>query len=415
MTVSYNLNLSTSKPWAQFRLLLRWRGSIWKLVLTECLIFYFTYTIINIFCTFVLAPHTKERLIEFIKWLNPSNKYSFFIPLEFMLGFFVTAILQRWSTALNNLAFIDRIAVAIAGYIHGTSEKCRIIRRNIIRYMCLCEVLVFRDISLPVRKRFPTIDTIVAAGFMLPHEKEIFDSFETTYPKYWVPLQWANLLVYKARTENLIISDIFCEQIFEEIRSFRANLGEVLKVDWVPLPLAYPQLIYLAVHVHFILSLISKQELDAEWWFPKWIPLITLVQFFFYMAWTKVAMVLINPFGEDDDDFETNFLIDRNIKIGILIVDEGYGVVPEQKRDIFWGNRVDPLYSEESAKTTANQANTLVGSATGLTLPENVSKILMMPLNNNDDDDELMEANKFTKRYSIVQIPRSVISKLLIV
>lgn len=39
----------------------------------------------------------------------------------------------------------------------------------------------------------------------------------------------------------------------------------------------------------------------------------------------------------------------------------------------------------------------------------------MMPLNNNDDDDELMEANKFTKRYSIVQIPRSVISKLLIV
>ncbi|VDM73901.1 unnamed protein product [Strongylus vulgaris] len=44
-------------------------------------------------------------------------------------------------------------------------------------------------------------------------------------------------------------------------------------------------------------------------------PILTALQFVFYMGWMKVIEAVLNPFGEDDDDFETNALIDRNITV----------------------------------------------------------------------------------------------------
>ncbi|MFH4974172.1 hypothetical protein AB6A40_000881 [Gnathostoma spinigerum] len=259
MTVSYNLAVSNTNPLPLFRLLLRWRGSLWKMVIYETVIWLSLFTAINVTCSLTLDDAQKKKFTQIARWLQPVS--SKVIPMEFMLGFFVTAVVSRWTTLLNNIGFTERLSLTVAGYIRGTSEAVRILRRNLLRYVCLFQALVYRDISERVMKRFPTVDTVVAAGLMLPHEKEKLDATKSQEKKYWVPIQWAMSLMYKARMEGYIEADLFCDRVCEEILDFRDTVELMLRYDWVPLPIAYPQLIYLAVHVYFFIALIADQEL----------------------------------------------------------------------------------------------------------------------------------------------------------
>lgn len=79
---------------------------------------------------------------------------------------------------------------------------------------------------------------------------------------------------------------------------------------------------------------------------------MTICQYFFYVGWMKVAEVMLNPFGEDDDDFETNKILDRNLhvrhslrelyklrfQVGLSIANSADWEMPDQENDLFWNN-----------------------------------------------------------------------------
>ena len=48
------------------------------------------------------------------------------------------------------------------------------------------------------------------------------------------------------------------------------------------------------------------------------VPIMTVLEFIFVIGWMKVAEVLLNPLGEDDDDFEVNSIIDNNISVSYI-------------------------------------------------------------------------------------------------
>ncbi len=66
--------------------------------------------------------------------------------------------------------------------------------------------------------------------------------------------------------------------------------------------------------------------------------MFTILQFLFYVGWLKVGEDLMFPFGVDDEDFEFNYILDRNLEIGYLIADDLHLQLPpiyvEQLNDV---------------------------------------------------------------------------------
>lgn len=84
-------------------------------------------------------------------------------------------------------------------------------------------------------------------------------------------------------------------------------------------------MVTLAVYGYFLIKIIGCQNVstNSSGTFGDILlysfPLMPVVEFFFYMGWLKVAEALINPFGTDDDDFETSWFIDRNVQVKSII------------------------------------------------------------------------------------------------
>ena len=115
-------------------------------------------------------------------------------------------------------------------------------------------------------------------------------------------------------------------------------------------------MVTLAVYSYFLTTLMGQQWVEGnEYKFDLYFPVFTTLQFFFYVGWLKVAESLINPFGDDDDDFEINWMVDRNLNVSYLIVDEMHHDHPELVRDQYWDEVLPQQLPTTGITTRENQ------------------------------------------------------------
>ncbi|XP_033161003.1 bestrophin-4 isoform X2 [Drosophila mauritiana] len=342
MTVTYTSRVSTSSVFSNFLgLLVRWRGSIYKLIWLDLIVFFGLYCLLAITYR-LLVNEEGKRFFEAI--MSYCEKNGSLIPLSFVLGFFVRIVMNRWWDQYTTIPWPDGIAILISTSIHGSDDRARVMRRTILRYVCLCQVIVFTMISPRVKRRFPTYTQIIEAGFLLENEKKIIEAMDQafpSYPKHWMPIVWAASIVMRARRENKIRDDYAVKTIIDELNQLRGNCGFLLYYDWISVPLVYTQVVTVATYSFFLFSVLGQQWNESHsdedgTRIRRWFPILTVLQFFFYMGWLKVAETLINPFGEDDDDFELNWIIDRNLTVSYCIVDEMHQEHPELVKDQYW-------------------------------------------------------------------------------
>ena len=217
-----------------------------------------------------------------------------------------------------------------------------------MRYVNLSIVLVFRLVTRKVEKRFPDEQSLVEANLMLPDEAEKLKkcSEKMLHETTWLPIMWALKLLSKARRDKKIeIEAPIFGQIQSKFEEIEILNRKILNYGWVNFPLAYTQVAHFSVYLYFLAALFGRQylmpvkEQDIDTYsFPSlkniisiatpksvfkphspdlYVPFFTLFELFAYLGWIKVAESLLNPFGDDDEDFQIDYLIDRNISVNL--------------------------------------------------------------------------------------------------
>ncbi|GCB60880.1 hypothetical protein scyTo_0011210 [Scyliorhinus torazame] len=248
MTISYTLKVADARFAGFSKLLFRWKGSIYKLLYKEFIVFISLYSILSVTYRYFLS---HEQKIIFENVATYCDKQTSLIPMSFVLG------------------------------------------------------------------------------FMTCDERKKFESLYSDFNKYWIPCVWFTNLAAQARKEGRIRDDVALRLLMDVVT--------------------------IAVYSFFAFCLIGRQFLEPRAGYEEdnidfYVPVFTLLQFFFYAGWLKVAEQIINPFGEDDDDFETNKLIDRNLQVSFLSVDDMYQNLPPMQKDKYWNETTaQPPYTIATA------------------------------------------------------------------
>ncbi|XP_040603825.1 bestrophin-1 [Mesocricetus auratus] len=383
MTVTYTNKVANARLGSFSCLLLCWRGSIYKLLYGEFLIFMFLYY--GIRGVYRMALSDDQQLL-FEKLALYCDSYIQLIPISFVLGFYVTLVVTRWWSQYESLPWPDRLMSQVSGFVEGKDEQGRLLRRTLIRYAILGQVLILRSISTAVYKRFPSVQHLVQAGFMTSGEYKHLQKLGLPHNVFWVPWVWFANLSMKAYVGGRIRDTVLLQSLINEMCTLRTQCGHLYAYDWISIPLVYTQVVTVAVYSFFLACLVGRQFLNpaknyAGHEMDLVVPVFTILQFLFYMGWLKVAEQLINPFGEDDDDFETNFIIDRNLQVSLLSVDEMHQDLPPMERDMYW-NEIEPQPPYTAASAQSRRPSFL-GSTFNISLQKED-----MEFQSNEEDDE---------------------------
>lgn len=207
--------------------------------------------------------------------------------------------------------------------------------------------MVLRVLSPRVKKRFPKMSDLINAGLLHENELEIVEDLENKYPGYsknFLPIVWASSIATRARKEGRIRDDLSLTTIIGSLNQFRGQCSDLMSYNTISIPLVYTQVVTIAVYTYLIITLLADQLIEEKSNpFLDYFPFLVTLQFIFYMGWLKVAETLMNPFGEDDDDFDVNLMIDRNLQMSYLIVDDMHNDHPELLKDQFWNKIPDAL------------------------------------------------------------------------
>ena len=166
MTLKYASSIPGQGNYLKFfKLLIHWRGSIYKLVWFDLAMYLVVYYAISLIYRVILPIVDVERAMQnrtlratrfedFILYVGAMKSKS--IPVTFLLGFFVSQVLSRWWRMFNCIPMMNYPAFNLNSLIltSNNPDVARRIRLTAMRYLNLAWILALRQLSSIIKDRF---------------------------------------------------------------------------------------------------------------------------------------------------------------------------------------------------------------------------------------------------------------------
>ena len=104
-----------------FSLMKQWSGSVINLILHSMIIFSLLYFFLScMYRTIFIHNAYQKEMFELI--CVYADRFMSFIPLDFLIGFYVQQVVRRWWDMFTTLPYPDKIALKLTSFCSGKVE-----------------------------------------------------------------------------------------------------------------------------------------------------------------------------------------------------------------------------------------------------------------------------------------------------
>lgn len=300
-------------------ILLRWKGSIYKTIWKDLLVYYGLYYLITIIHNYVLDEDGKRAFVALAKYcLKNSNSINVMI----MLTFFTTTALHRLFAMQTMIPGTAKVITFFVLSLKPNLPEGPIVVEQFARWTVLAWILTFRVVSKPLRTMFPDIISLQVAGIIKEKERLLLERVETERnktPRALMVIDWMLLLMKESSVHNRFAEKSNYLKAVEVVMTFKKGCGNTIKFATKNMPYALIQAVIIVVYTYGLVTLIARNVEEASSCvfvevIVNYIPIIPSMQFFVFLVWLNFGRVAVNPFGTDDDDIDVTLLFKTHVQ-----------------------------------------------------------------------------------------------------
>ena len=175
MTVPYNEHMSTKQYFRFFRLLFRWDGSFYKLIVKQFTIYFVMSMLFHIVPSFFLTTKQREWFGEFCMQVGRMSGLVVG-SVVIALGFFIQQVYKRYCYTFLQVPWPDGFAFLVSVNVRGQDQRGRLLRRTMVRYTVASIIVVWMNFSDRIQEHFPDLESLIVAGFLTENEVALLKS-----------------------------------------------------------------------------------------------------------------------------------------------------------------------------------------------------------------------------------------------